>query len=227
MVESMLKKAINNNDKGEVMIESTIVTIITIMVLIFLIAVGFLVYQQVMMSDVAAETATSIARNYKFSSDTTMLHNKNYSSITIDDNYYEKIKKYRTTFNFASIKSINQNYSEQYVNKRLPVTSMSYDNSLVVDTQIETSSIGRTFVTVTISMDAELLFDGVLSYGGMNDDATKLTATSTAECLDITGYAGLIHYAEYLSAKGDPDFKSSTSQIIKDIKDIIKIITGK
>lgn len=223
----MLKKAINNNDKGEVMIESTIVTIITIMVLIFLIAVGFLVYQQVMMSDVAAETATSIARNYKFSSDTTMLHNKNYSSITIDDNYYEKIKKYRTTFNFASIKSINQNYSEQYVNKRLPVTSMSYDNSLVVDTQIETSSIGRTFVTVTISMDAELLFDGVLSYGGMNDDATKLTATSTAECLDITGYAGLIHYAEYLSSKGDPDFKSSTSQIIKDIKDIIKIITGK
>lgn len=232
MVEDMQRKLSNsgnkNSDSGEVMIESTIVTIITIMVLIFLIAIGFLIYQQVMISNVAAETASAIARNYKFTSDKTVLYTDDYSSILIDDDYYDSIRRYRTTFSFASIKSINENYASNRINERVPVTSMSFDNSIDSDpVKIERSAIGRTFVTVTISMDAQLLFDGALSYGGIDDEATKLSASSTAECLDITGYAGIIHYAKYLSTKGDPDFKESSSQIIKDIKKIFSIITGK
>lgn len=213
------------NDSGEVMIESTIVTIVTMIVLIFLIAVGFLIYQQVMMSSVAAEAATAIARNYKFSSYDTMITSDDYSSIIIDDDYYDKIKKYRTTFNFGSIKSINQTFTENYVNERLPVTSMSYDNNLDITANITQSAVGRIYVTVSVSMTPQLLFDGVLTYGGM-DENTQLSAYSTAECLDITGYAGLINYEAYLATKGDSELKDTVSGIISDIQSVWKVFDG-
>lgn len=218
--KNMLK---TKNDSGEVMIESTIVTIVTIIVLIFLIAVGFLIYQQVMMSSVAAEAATAIARNYKFSSDDTMITSDDYSSVIISDDYYEKMKKYRTTFNFGSIKRINQTFTEEYVNERLPVTSMSYDNDLDITAKINQTAVGRIYVTVSVSMTPELLFDNVLTYSGM-DENTKLSAYSTAECLDITGYAGLVHYEAYLATKGG-ELKDSANGIITDIKEILEVFS--
>lgn len=221
MFKRFTRKA--QEESGEVMIESTIVTIVTVMVLIFLIAIGFLIYQQVMMSDVAAEAATAIARNYKFSSDDTMITSDSYSSITIDEDYYDKIKKYRTTFNLASIKRINQTYAEEYINSRLPVTSMSYDNDLDISVQITESAVGRVYVTVTISMTPELLFDGVLSYGGM-DENTQLSAYSTAECLDITGYAGLVSFEAYLATKGESELKDNINEIISNIEAVWNMI---
>lgn len=230
MVVYMLKKYINNksNNSGEVMIESTIVTIIVIMILIFLIAVGFLIYQQVMMSSVANEAATAIARNYKFTSE--LLQTDGYSSIKIDDKYYEKIKRYRSTFNIASMKASNEQYAKEYFNDRLPVTSMSYDNDLDIETDIRESSVGRIYVTVTVSMDAQLLFDGVLSYGNFDSDATNLSASATAECLDITGYAALANYECYLSKKiseNDSGLMNNVSETIDDIKYIKDKILGK
>lgn len=224
MLKKLHIKAKNTDCSGEVMIESTIVTIITIMVLIFLIAIGFLIYQQVLMSDIATESATAIARNYKFSSE--VINGNNYSSITIDEKYYEKIKRYRTTFNAASIKSANQRFSENYTNSRMPITSMSFDNDLDIYTKINSSSPGRTFVTVTISMDANLLFDGVLSYGNMKDDATSLSASASAECLDITGYASMVSYEHYLASKGQED-KAKFDNSIDNIKYIIDKVRGK
>lgn len=224
MLKKLHIKAKNTDCSGEVMIESTIVTIITIMVLIFLIAIGFLIYQQVLMSDIATESATAIARNYKFSSE--VINGNNYSSITIDDKYYEKIKRYRTTFNVASIKEANKRFSKSYINNRMPITSMSFDNDLVIDTDINSSSPGRTFVTVTISMDANLLFDGVLSYGNMDDDATSLSASATAECLDVTGYTSMVAYEHYLASK-ERDEKAKFDNSINNIKFIIDKVLGK
>ena len=224
MLKKLHIKSYYKENSGEVMIESTIVTIITIMVLIFLIAIGFLIYQQVLLSDVATESAAAIARNYKFSSE--VINGNDYSSITIDDKYYEKVKRYRTTFNAASIRGANQRFSENYTNSRLPVTSMSFDNDLDIDTNIKSSSPGRTFVTVTISMDANLLFDEVLSYGNMKDDATSLSASATSECLDITGYAGMVSYEYYLSQKGAED-KQKFDNSIDNIKYIIDKVRGK
>ena len=58
-------KAYLRDENGEVMLESTLVMMFTLFILIAMISVGFLFYQQVMISTVASDIATDIASSYK------------------------------------------------------------------------------------------------------------------------------------------------------------------
>lgn len=218
-------KRIKENSSGEVTIESMMILLLTVFVLIAMISLGFLIYQQAMISTVAAETATAIARDYKYTSHSRGLN----ESTVISDEAVSDASKFRSSFAIFNMKSVNGQRADDYIRERIPLTSFTDNDSLKVENiDIKADNIGRLHTEVIISMDEEILFFGSLKYFNFSDENSKLTATARAESLDITAYAGHVNFVKYMSVKsGDSNISSIAANIynsVCDIKEIVKTL---
>ena len=76
------------NENGEIMLESSIVLVFVLLLLMALLSITFMFYQQAMLNTVAAEIAADVAKNLKY----TNLERGN-DEITLDN--YDGVKMYR------------------------------------------------------------------------------------------------------------------------------------
>ncbi len=226
-------KSFKNNSNGEIMIESTIVMFVVTIVLLFLIALGFLIYQQTMLYSVAAETATAISRDYKFINDSNRTLE---DSTVIPESSLEKVNKYRLSFKLLSSKNkkTRQDKANAYIKDRVALTSLSSENDTLKVEKVETypDAIGRFHVYVEISMDSTLPFDKIFEYvGTFDEDPTKIYASASAECLDITAYAGQVKFFNYATDKINNSavggIANSFIDAYEDVKDIVTKLFGK
>lgn len=189
-------KAYMRDENGEVMLESTLVMMFTLFILIAMISVGFLFYQQAMISTVASDIATDIASSYK-------LTNQELGSNEVTSNALNDVKLYRTSVSMFSMKALHKQRAEEYLPERISMSSLGIlDKQPVLDDfDITVDNVGRMHIDVSVSMECDILFSGALEALGIIDSTPKFTASGRAECLDITAYASHVQFLDYVSNK--------------------------
>ena len=216
-------KAYIKDENGEVMLESTIVMLFTLFILIAMISVGFLFYQQAMLNTVAADIATDVATTFK-------LTDQEIGDNTLDPQSMKSVKLYRTTVALSSMRAKHKARANEYLPERVKLSSLGIlkGDPVVDKLDITVDNVGRMHVDVTVSMECEILFGGALEYFGFMDSPPKFTASASAQCIDITAYASHVQFLDYVGRKieGSNVDKVITTVIgifddAKSIKDIL------
>ncbi|MBQ4103294.1 MAG: hypothetical protein IJC90_02420 [Clostridia bacterium] len=194
---TIMKKKTNlkDNQSGEVMLEAVIVLVPVIVLLLSLLSLSFLYYQEVMMNTVATELATDVAKNYKF---TTISPTKN----TISKNDYAGTKMFRMNFAKSSMEKAHEKRMNTYGVWRVALTSLGIDSeALSVDCEIDGKGIGRSVVEVTVSQKTTFFLSGVLELVGITEESTMFSATAYAECNDLMAYTSMINFTEFATSQ--------------------------
>ncbi len=189
-------KSYIKDENGEVMLESTLVMMFTMFVLIAMISVGFLFYQQAMVNTVAADIANDIASSYK-------LTNQDMGSNDVTANSLNDVKLYRTSIAMTNMKAMHKDRAEEYLPERTKISSLGIiDKEPVLENfDITVDNVGRMHIDVSISMECDILFSGALKGLGLIDSMPKFSASGRAECLDITAYASHVQFLDYVGNK--------------------------
>ncbi|NLT19051.1 MAG: hypothetical protein GXY10_06595 [Clostridiales bacterium] len=214
-----------NDDGGEVMIESTIVIVITISLMLVMISLGFLFYQQAMIKTVANEIASGIASDYKYSERSGSYHVSDISYTQING-----LRRYRTTFLVNDMKSEYDSIAASYVIDRVALTNLGLNSS---DPQIESLDIkminlGRMRVDVVVSMESDFLFSGLLKSLDIIDETPTFTGSASAECMDLTSYASTVNFQRYIVNKfaGEGSIGDSIVDIYYSVSNLINTFFG-
>jgi len=188
------------DDSGEIMIESTIIVLLTTFVLIFLVSLGFLLYQKSLVATVANETVAEVTQMYRYGG-TGM--DKDITSKTEMLDLIEMLPPYRYVFLGFLLENECGSRAEAYAINRLSQTSLAtLDEEPTVTIQVDNSDLGRRHVSVTIEAKYSIFWGGALKAFGM-EDTLNVSATSYGECNDISSYYNTVRYAEYLGGKLD------------------------
>lgn len=204
------------------MIESAIIFPIVLAVMIVMLSLGFLFYQEAMMQTVATELASELGASYKY-------YGQDIKDDSISMNAIKKVKKYRTSFYINSMKNKSKTRAEGYLGDRTKLTNLGMDSQdAVIDSiKIKADNVGRLHVEITISMETDILFGDVLRYFHIIDEKPKFQATGRAECMDITAYAGHVKFMNYMAEKaGSNALVENVGNVISDIRQIAETIFG-
>jgi hypothetical protein len=176
-----------------------LVLLMTMVVLLFLISLGFLMYQQCAVQITAEDAAAKTAQTYKLlNADSTT------GKISIDD--LGKVALYRYGFiSSSTYQEKNRTKTISYVVNRLSKTRFSKALSDPQTTfTIVNDGIGRNHVVVKVSAQYEIPFGSFLSIMGMQP--TKVfTATASAECADVIDYVDTVKFTRRCCDKLDND----------------------
>ena len=187
------------------MLEASIIIVMVLMLLMAMLSITFMLYQQAVITSVANDIAADIAENYKYAhfkiGDTVPEDAEFKAAATGDD-----MLLYRTTFYSANLKKKHEDNDalEADAQKWLDKTSFGINEEPVeVECRIHTSGIGRAYVTVTVSQKTEFFLSGVLEAMGIADKKMKFSATAYAECIDILGYTSTVNLAQFVTGELD------------------------
>ena len=186
--------ALLHDENGEVMLESTIIMLLTIFILIAMISVGFLFYQQSMVTCVANDLAADLASSYKIGA---------YDTSNVSSNALNNVKLYRTSVAMAKMKEMHTQTADKLVKEKVSMATLGITTKepTVSNIDLKLDNIGRMHFEVTVSMECEILFGGALKYFGIIQSNPTFTATGRAECLDITSYASHVQFVQYIGTK--------------------------
>lgn len=186
------KKDFRKTESGEVMLESSFILVAVIILLMALLSISFLFYQKAMMTSIAAEVASDVAKNYKFA---TMAIGEN--SLSVDDVIDQNI--FRTSFGKSKMQKSVKAKIEGYLGGRIALTSLGLNSGApeVVECSVKASGIGRIYVTVKIQQKSEFFLSGILNMLNIWGEDGTFTASAVAECLDMTGYTSTVNFVTY------------------------------
>lgn len=189
------------NEKGEVMIESLLVYVVTLALLFLILALTFVMYQRLTVNTIANDTAFKVAQSFRFGND-----DLSDTSYTQDD--LEDMDPYRYLFKFSQLRSSAEEAVSGFAIKRLTRSSFAKSiNESNVDVQFDIVSdgIGRRHVVVSIDGSYELPINEIFDYFGL-DSYSSYTVYGYAECMDIISYVNDVAFA-----------KTIASTIVKDL----------
>ena len=193
MFRRLLKE--ERNQQGEVMLEASCILVSVILLLMALLSLSFLFYQEAMMTSVANEIAADVAKNYKF---TDMEVGK--SDITLDDT--TSVKMFRMSFGKGGMEDDHEDRAEEYAEWRIGLATMGINaDDIDVDCEVTSSGIGRAYVKVTVSQKSDFFLSDILEFAGIADKDTMFKSTAYAECVDLMGYTSMVNFTEYGSRK--------------------------
>lgn len=182
-------------ERGEVMLESSFILVSVIILLLALLSISFMFYQQSMMNSVANEIAADIAKNYKFA-DLDMGSN----TLTLND--VNETGMFRMSFGMNGLENSHESRAEDYANWRISFTSLGLNpQNINVDCEITRSGIGRAYVKVTVSQKTDFFLSGILDMTGVASKESLFSSTAYAECVDLMGYTSMVNFTEYASNK--------------------------
>lgn len=183
---SMKKKI--HSESGELAIESMLVMIPTLFVLVFLIAIGFVYYQQYDVQVTAADTANKIAQTYSFTDGNAITGEPS-------DNSFRKRPCYRYIINPQKYEEKNRSRAKEYAVEMLTRTSyasLNQDN-LDVKFNVETDGLARRHVDVEVTATYKIPFAEGLEIFGIKSER-QYTATASAECVDLMDYISTVNF---------------------------------
>lgn len=186
------------DSNGEIMLEAVIVLVPVLILLMALLALSFLFYQQSVMTTVASEIAADVAKNYKFTSSAVGKNN-----ITPDDS--AETNMFRMAFGKTSTANKHKERAEAYVVDRIELTSLGLDSEDVeVECNVKISGIGRAYVEVKVSQKTDTFLSGILEFSGIAEKNNLFSATAYAECSDLMGYSSSVNFTRYMAGKLEP-----------------------
>lgn len=199
-----LKKTFGG-ERGEVMIESLLVYLVTVLLLFLILALTCVWYQRLTVNIVANDTAEKIASSFRMGS--SALEDGRY---TEDD--LKQMKQYRyMLFNYAELREKAENATTAYAMNRLTRSSFFgtvSEDETDITFSIESDGIGRRHVVVSITGTYNLPFKEVFEYFGMSDYA-GYTVNGYAECMDILAYYSDVAFASNIASTIVGDLGSS------------------
>ena len=199
------------DENGEIMLESTIIFTIVLFVLIAMLSLGFMFYQQAALGSLTTEIAQDIGANYKLSS-------------TTDKGSYNSQNLYRTTFNLAKAKEYHTKRAAEMFEEKYRIVTLGINSSAPeIKIDIVNDNVGRLHAEVSVSVECSIFLDGALKFFKIIDSTLNFTANTRAECLDITSYAGQVQFLNYVTNKLDGE-DSPVSNITNIIEQIVRIV---
>lgn len=205
-----LKKLKKQN--GEMMIEAILVMIPTIFILVFLLGLGFLIYQQWNIQLVADDIANKVSSTYKYMEvDTTS------GDVSIEQ--LKKVEIYRNLFSMSKYKTLNTNKAKESGKTLLRKTNFSVPiNEEEITLNVVEDSLARRHLCVTVVGNYKIPFAEGLEIFGIKGKR-KYKAISYAECIDMSDYISTVNYV-----KEAPNIVLGDSKIIGAIDSWINVI---
>lgn len=179
------------NENGEIMIESMLVLLPTMFVMVFLIALGFLLYQQWNVQFVADSVASRLSDVYSYYSysDADIKTGK----VTLDQ--IEDRAMYRYLFFKGKTAAAAEEKGRDYGEMLLDLTNCTTVSNEAIYVDTVDDGMGRRHIVVEVSGDYKIPFGAGLEIFGMS--STKhIEASSAAECVDITEYFATVTWAK-------------------------------
>ncbi len=202
------------------MLESAIVMTITLILFLTILSFGFLLYEKAVVLNVAESLASDIAATYKYPA-------QQLGSGELNQSSFESLEKYRMTFSVEKMKQLNRERADSYAEERIKSATLgiSEGRGWVEPIVIQSDNIGCMHVEVTVCLEGDFLFSGILEATGILDGPPRLTATARAQCVDITGYAGYINFINYACNKQDGGLADNLARIYLNVRSIYQFLT--
>ena len=193
------------------MIEGMIVVIITMMILVWLIALGFVYYQRYLVTAITNDACTKIAATYNNAESDIVMGYVNSSDITN-----------RNLYRFSSYSdaqfAVNKKKVEQYINYVLTKTNFAGTiKSVEVNMELVSDSIYRKHVKLETTVTFNTPLGGALDYFGM-DGTTTYYSSARSDCTDIIEYMSNVDFASYVLSGNEVN-----SKVIKLINKMIDL----
>lgn len=185
----MSRKEKKSAERGEIMLESTIIITLTLMILVWLLALGFVHYQRYVTTVVTNDAAVKIAATYNNpTSDIIMGY------VTTEDLRDRPLYRHFTDASKGKLYRDNQDRTEAYVKYMLDRTNfMGVVKNVDVEMKLVNDYMGRQHVEVVTQCAFNTPFAGLLDYFGM-DEVSTYEATASAECTDMADYVAWVDY---------------------------------
>lgn len=182
-------------ERGEIMLEASIILVAVLILLMALLSITFMFYQQAVMTSVATEIAEDIAKNLKFT-------DLEIGAATLTAEEYEKTQMFRSNFGQGNLQDAKEALADTYSAERLALASFGLnEGTFDAEVDLKVSGIGRMYAVVTVSQPSEFFLSGVLDMLGIADKETMFSATAFAECTDMIGYSSMVNFTDYATQK--------------------------
>lgn len=188
-------KEIVKGQRGEVMLEASIILVAVLILLMALLSITFMFYQQALMTTIAVETADEIAKNLKFT-------DLKIGANTLKASDYQDVQMFRTNFGQFSLEDDKEDLAKKYVASRLKLASFGLNPGEVeCSVDLKASGIGRMYAVVTVSQKTDFFLSGILDMLDITSEKTLFSTTVYAECTDLIGYTSMVNFTDYLTGK--------------------------
>lgn len=186
----MLKKR-NRQEDGAIMLEGMFVMVMTMIILVWLLALGFVYYQRYVTTVVANDAAVKIASTYNNpTSDIIMGY------VTTEDVSGRNL--YRG-FPSGNLKDVNEERATAYVKYILDKANFSgVVEAVDVELDLVIDSFVRKHVELTVTCTYNTPFGEALEFFGM-DGSSTYSVTACSDCTDISEYYSTVHFSKTLT----------------------------
>ncbi len=199
-------------DKGEVMLEGMIIIVLTMLLLVWILGVGFLYYQRFLVTSVTNDAAAKVAATFNNPESDLVMGYIEEEDLTSRDLY--------RGFRESQMLDVNQAKAEAYIKYMLKKTNFAGtidEDSVTVEVKLVPDSALRRHVRVHTVCTFNTPFGSGLEIFGMKSRATY-EATARADCTDIIDYLNTSDFAEFQLSGG-----GISSKVVKMINSIMDI----
>lgn len=208
---------------GEITIETMLVMIPTIFVLLFLIGLGFLLYQHWNMQIAVDDAASKIAGTYS-------VVGADNRTGELDEITYRAVRPYRNIqLGFFGSendqKAATKKRVAKYVQTRVNTTTFAKPvGTPQVDCEIEEDAYARKHLRLNVTSSFRIPFSEWLELFGISG-TREYTATASADCADMLDYMNAVNFAKvaptYIDSK-TADMISEWMKVIQSIRNFDK-----
>ncbi len=196
------------DERAEVMIEGMIVMIITMFMLLWILAIGFMYYQRYTMTIVTNDAAAKIAATYHNPSSDIVLGYMKAENLSDRDLYRGYAEN--------ALKHVNEMKAQNYVSYVLKKTNF---NGVIKDVNVKLElvqdSAFRKHVKLETACTFKTPFGEALDLFGM-EGTTTYYAEARADCTDVMDYISTVDFANHFLDKAlDGKVVSLINELIK------------
>ncbi len=214
-------KEISKNEKGSAAVEASIVVPIVIMIIFVMMYMGFIMYQQTVLTVIANETASSIGQVYSTNSKDPFIGFTTPQKLG-DTDYYRTLKNVLNNFVtiHGSLESEAATKSNWYAQYRLTSSKLYKEaGDIKIKTEFEKTPgmVLQKTAVVTVEATYDLPF---IRFFGIVDSTIEVTAVSKAQCFDILDYGSAMSLATTIAKDVVDPMASEIDRVFEAIKKI-------
>ena len=183
-------KGFLRREDGALMLNGMIAMLATILIMVFLMSLGFLFYQQWIVSNVANDTAARVAQSYAYPNTDPVIG-------YIDVELMDHVPLFR--YMGDELEAENVEKAENYGAWALELSSLAYPVSPPeIRAEVFSDSLARRHIEVTVRAEYEMPLGGALEFFGM-DGTIEYEATGYGVCMDLMDYIYTVDTVKTLS----------------------------
>lgn len=178
-----------DKEKGEVMLEGMIVTLITTFLLVWVLGLGFVYYQRYLVTAITNDAAAKVAATYNNPDSDLIMGYISTENISERDLYRHFTKN--------NLYELNKAKATAYINYVLDKTNFAGTiQSVNVEMELVNDSALRKHIEITSECTFNTPFGFALDFFGM-DGTTTYSCSSRADSTDISDYITTVDFASY------------------------------